>query len=221
VRATGAAPFVAIILASMAMPSTAWSAELRAQVVDGNGKPLADAVVLAFAADDRSQAAKPAAAVEDQIDREFVPYVQAIRVGSYVKFPNKDDIRHHVYSFSPAKKFELPLYSGTPASPVLFDKVGVVKLGCNIHDWMIGYLYVTDAPYFGKTNEQGRIELADLRAGTYRLRVWHPRLDGTEESTTQQIEVKDGQPASVQWALKLKREFRPRRAPLPGEAGYR
>jgi plastocyanin len=219
VRATGAAPFVTI-LACMAMPLPAWAAELRAQVFEGNGKPLADAVVLAFA-DNRNPAARPAAAVEDQIDREFVPYVQAIRVGSYVKFPNKDDIRHHVYSFSPAKKFELPLYSGTPASPVLFDKVGVVKLGCNIHDWMIGYLYVTDAAYFGKTNAEGRVELADLRAGTYRLRVWHPRLDGTEESTTQQIEVKEAQPASVQWVLKLKREFRPRRAPLPGDAGYR
>jgi plastocyanin len=219
VRATGAAPFVAI-LACMAIPLPAWAAELRAQVFEGSGKPLADAVVLAFA-DNRNPAPRPAAAVEDQIDREFVPYVQAIRVGSYVKFPNKDDIRHHVYSFSPAKKFELPLYSGTPALPVLFDKVGVVKLGCNIHDWMIGYLYVTDAPYFGKTNAQGKVELADLRAGTYRLRVWHPRLDGTEDSTTQQVEVKEAQPASVQWALKLKREFRPRRAPLPGDAGYR
>lgn len=209
------------ILACVAIQPSVRAAELRAYVADGDAQPLADAVVVAFPANGRLETAKPGAEVEDQVDKEFVPYVQAIRVGSYVKFPNKDDIRHHVYSFSPAKKFELPLYSGTPASPVLFDKVGVVKLGCNIHDWMIGYLYVTDAPYFGKTAAQGRVELKDLPAGAYRVSVWHPRLDGAEEATTQHIEVKDNAPAAVQWALKLKREFVPRRVPLPGDPGYR
>ncbi len=209
------------VLACLGLPPSAWAGELRALVVDGGGEPLSDAVVVAYPANGRLEAAKPGTTVEDQIDKEFVPYVQAIRVGTYVRFPNKDNIRHHVYSFSPAKKFELPLYSGTPAIPVLFDKAGVVKLGCNIHDWMIGYLYVTDAPFFGKTAAQGRIGLKDLPAGTYRIRVWHPRLDATEESTTQQIEVKDNAPASAQWMLKLKREFRPRRAPLPGDPGYR
>jgi plastocyanin len=209
------------LLACMAMPPSVWAGELRVQVVDSDAMPLPDAVVVAFPADGRIQQTKPGTQVEDQIDKEFVPYVQVIRVGSYVKFPNKDNIRHHVYSFSPAKKFELPLYSGTPASPVLFDKVGVVKLGCNIHDWMIGYVYVTDAPYFGKTAAQGQVELKDLPAGTYRVRVWHPRFDGMEESTERQIEVKDNAPGSAKWVLKLKREFRPRRAPLPGDPGYR
>jgi len=211
---------VAVLVCAAMYPSV-WAGELRVQVVDGDEKPLPDAVIVAFPADGRIEPAKPGTEIEDQIDKEFVPYVQAIRVGSYVKFPNKDDIRHHVYSFSPARKFELPLYSGTPASPVLFDKVGVVKLGCNIHDWMIGYLYVTDAPYFGKTTAQGRVELKDLPAGTYRVHAWHPRLDGTEESTARQIEVKDDIPSSAKWVLKLKRDFRPHRAPLPGDPGYR
>lgn len=209
------------VLACMVMQPAVLAAELRAQVLDSDAQPLQDAVVVVFPADGRTQPAKPGTEVEDQVDKEFVPYVQAIRVGSSVTFPNKDNIRHHVYSFSPAKKFTLPLYSGTPSTPVLFDKVGVVKLGCNIHDWMIGYLYVTDAPYFGKTGARGQVEFKDLRAGIYRVRVWHPRLDGTEESTTQKIEVKDNAPASVHWALKLKREFLPRRAPLPGDPGYR
>jgi plastocyanin len=210
-----------LVLACMVTHRPVLAGELRAQILAADGKPLPDAVVVAFPADASTQSARHGTEVEDQVDKEFVPYVQVIRVGSTVKFPNKDNIRHHVYSFSPAKKFELPLYSGTPAAPVLFDKVGVVKLGCNIHDWMIGYLYVTDAPYFGKTAEQGRIELKDMRAGIYQVRVWHPRLDGEEESTTQTIEVKDSAPATAQWVLKLKREFRPRRAPLPGESGYR
>ena len=209
------------ILVCVTVPLGGWAGELRVLVSDSEGKPLADAVVLAFPADGRVQAARPGTQVEDQIDKEFVPYVQVLRVGSYVNFPNKDNIRHHVYSFSPAKKFELPLYSGTPASAVLFDKVGVVKLGCNIHDWMIGYLYVTDAPYFGKTGTDGRIVLTDVPAGSYQVRAWHPRMDGPEESTTQQLDVNDNASASARWTLKLKREFLPRRAPLPGAPGYR
>ena len=214
------ANLIVILACVLAQPSVL-AGEIRALVLDGEGKPLSDAVVVAFPADARTEQAKPGTEVEDQIDKEFVPYVQVIRVGSTVRFPNRDNIRHHVYSFSAAKKFVLPLYSGTPATPVLFDKVGVVKLGCNIHDWMIGYLYVTDAPYFGKTAVPGRVEFKDLPAGTYRVHVWHPRLDGGEEATAKQIEVKDDAPVSAQWKIKLKREFRPQRAPLPGDAGYR
>ena len=218
--ATRAACLIAVLACALT-PLSPRAGELHADVIDSDGKPLPDAVVVAFPVDAQVQAARSATEIEDQVDKEFVPYVQVIPVGSSVKFPNKDNIRHHVYSFSPAKKFELPLYSGTPAKPVLFDKVGVVKLGCNIHDWMIGYLYVTDAPYFGKTGDRGRVDLKDLRAGTYRVQVWHPRLDGTEESTGRQIEIKDNAPGSVQWTLKLRREFRQRRAPLPGDSGYR
>ena len=158
---------IVILACVLAQPSVR-AGELRALVLDGEGKPLSDAVIVAFPADARTEQAKPGTEVEDQIDKEFVPYVQVIRVGSTVRFPNNDNIRHHVYSFSAAKKFVLPLYSGTPATPVLFDKVGVVRLGCNIHDWMIGYLYVTDAPYFGKTAVPGRVDMLLQR---YRIRT--------------------------------------------------
>ena len=209
------------VLVGLASQPLASAAELRATVYDGNGTPLSDAVVVAFPEDGQIPPAKPGATVEDQIDKEFVPYVQLVRVGSYVTFPNKDNIRHHVYSFSPAKRFELPLYSGTPTAPVLFDKVGVVRLGCNIHDWMIGYIYVTDAPYFGKTAEQGGVQLTGLRPGAYRVRVWHPRLEGTEEATAQRVDIQNDAPNTIQWTLRLRREFRPRRAPLPDDPGYR
>jgi plastocyanin len=209
------------ILVCLASQPLASAAELRATVYDSNGNRLSDAVVVAFPEDGQIPPAKRGATVEDQIDKEFVPYVQLVRVGSYVNFPNKDNIRHHVYSFSPAKRFELPLYSGTPTAPVLFDKVGVVVLGCNIHDWMIGYIYVTDAPHFGKTAEEGRVELTGLRPGAYRVRVWHPRLEATEESTAQRVEIQNNAPNTIQWNLGLKREFRPRRAPLPDDPGYR
>jgi plastocyanin len=208
-------------LACLVLPATAPAAELNAMIYGANGKPLPNAVVI-LVPEDRP-VPPPSTAVEavDQIDKEFVPYVKAVRAGSYVKFPNKDNIRHHVYSFSKARPFELPLYTGTPAQPVLFDKPGVVKLGCNIHDWMIAYVYVADTPYFGKSGADGRVDLDPLPAGHYRARVWHPRMDGAEEATATAVELKDTAPASVQWTLKLNAEFRPRRMPLPGEPGYR
>lgn len=98
-----------------------------------------------------------------------------------------------------------------------FDKPGVVKLGCNIHDWMIGYIYVSESPYFAKTGHDGRAVLADLPAGRYRVRVWHPRMQGGEEATVRTIELT--QDAVAAWELELKPEFRPRRAPLRGIRG--
>src|SRR5207302_1290602 len=99
-------------------------------------------------------------------------YVTAVQVGTAVMFPNKDNIRHHVYSFSPAKKFELPLYAGIPAEPVVFDKEGIVTLGCNIHDWMVAYVAVLPTPYFQVTGREGRALFSDLRAGQYTVEVW-------------------------------------------------
>jgi plastocyanin len=114
-------------------------------------------------------------AVLDQRNRTFVPHVLPVQVGTAVKFPNSDNVRHQVYSFSPAKKFQLPLYAGTPASPVVFDKAGVVTLGCNIHDRMSAYIVVVDTPYFAPVTE-GRAKLSGLPEGRYEVRVWSPGL---------------------------------------------
>lgn len=119
-------------------------------------------------------------AVMDQVNKQFVPHVLPVRVGTAVSFPNSDDIRHHVYSFSEPKRFELKLYSGTPSKPVVFDRPGTVALGCNIHDRMLGYIRVVETPYFGMPGADGRISFEDLPAGEYRVEVWHPRLpEGT------------------------------------------
>ena len=190
--------------------------------MSADGKPLPNAVVVA---DPRGWPVcprrEPTVEIVDQIDKEFVPYVKPVRVGSYVQFPNKDNIRHHVYSFSPPKKFELPLYSGTPAQPVLFDKPGIVKLGCNIHDWMIGYVYVAETPYFGKTGTRRVVSIwTSCRPGAIVVRVWHPLMEGSEDATIKRVDLGDAT-SSVEWKLKLKSEFRPRRTPLPNEPGYR
>jgi hypothetical protein len=159
--------------------------------------------------------------VIDQRDKQFVPYVTALQVGTAVYFPNSDNIRHHVYSFSPAKKFELPLYSGVPAQPVVFDKVGFVTLGCNIHDWMIAYVAVLPTPYFQVTAKDGRALLKDLPAGMYRVEAWHPSLKGMPEKLAQQVEVAPSGSKNLQFILDLKPDFRARRGLGMPTGGYR
>lgn len=141
-----------------------------------SGATLADAVVYALPASgshlQRSDRA-PGAEIA-QVDRAFVPTVSVVQTGTAVAFPNRDKVRHHVYSFSPAKTFELKLYNGTPAEPVVFDKPGVVTLGCNIHDEMLAYVAVVDTPHFGKTGADGSGTL-DLPSGDWVVHAWHPR----------------------------------------------
>jgi plastocyanin len=185
-------------------------------VTDQEGRPVADAVVVATPLQGAPAATHPPAReIVDQVGQEFVPHVKPILVGSAVFFPNKDNVRHQVYSFSPAKRFELPLYAGTPAKPVVFDKPGVVVLGCNIHDWMIGYIYVSESPYFAKTGADGTAKLSDLPPQSYQVRVWHPRLPGSD-GTTQSVVLGADARSELSWKLVLKPEVRIRRAPVPG-----
>jgi plastocyanin len=211
-----------VSLALLAGAPAARCASLAATVTDADGKPVPNAVVVAVPeAGAPHRTGPPAVEVVDQIGKEFTPYVKPVRAGSLVDFPNKDNIRHHVYSFSPAKAFELPLYKGRPAQPVLFDRPGIVRLGCNIHDWMVGYIYVAETPWFGKTAASGRVELDKLPAGRYGVRVWHPWMEGAEAATAIAVEIHDGPATAVAWTLKLKPPFTSRRAPVPGDPGYR
>lgn len=155
------------------------AASLQGIVQDADGQPLADAVVTATPA---APAAAPAHAPPTRVDqrlREFIPHVHTVRVGSEVSFPNSDQIQHHVYSFSTGNRFEIKLYKGTPAHPIRFDQPGVVVLGCNIHDWMLAYVYVADTPYFTQTAADGQWALT-LPAGDYQLTLWHPQLPRSE-----------------------------------------
>ncbi len=134
------------------------------------------AVVTVTALDTPLPAPVPVSAAMDQIDLEFRPGVLLIPVGSQVSFPNSDSVSHQVYSFSQAKKFQLPLYRGKPYEPIEFDKPGLVIVGCNIHDSMVGHVYVTDAPVFGITGADGTWTASDLPPGRYEVAVWHARL---------------------------------------------
>lgn len=182
----------------LAAPSVPWAASLTLQVVSADG-PVADAVISLNAAESALSEPHSDRISVDQVGSEFVPRVTVVRVGTAVDFPNSDLTRHQVYSFSPAKRFSLPLYSGTPPAPVLFDQAGVVSLGCNIHDWMQGFIVVVNTPYFGKTDAEGRASLS-APAGSYRVQLWHERLLGDPSQT---MELVDGPSDEIRLEIEL------------------
>jgi plastocyanin len=213
-------------IGSLLFACSALAMNIRASVQDDAGKPVKDAVVYALNLDNTAPAPHPIRdAIMDQQDEEFVPYVLPVQAGTTVYFPNKDNIRHHVYSLFPPKKFELMLSKGTPAAPVLFDRPGVVVLGCNIHDWMIAYIFVLETPYFAKTGEDGKVELQNLPQGTYELRAWHPLMKETAESTGKRVGSPPRNEAGVDvdlvFPITLKPEWRPHRVPASPGGGYR
>jgi len=154
----------------------AQAASVQVDLTDAAGKPLAGAVVFLESAEAK-RLVKPQPGVEmAQEKRQFAPVMMVVPVGTEVLFPNRDTVRHHVYSFSPAKKFELKLYTGTPSKPVLFDQAGVVVLGCNIHDQMTGWILVVDTPYYASSPATGKAQIDNVPPGSYKLRAWHNRL---------------------------------------------
>ena len=211
---------IVAVAATLALAGTAPAASpaIDAVVKDDKGKPVEDAVVYLVSPPGAAPAAARARtrAVMDQWKQEFIPYVLAVEAATTVNFPNRDNIKHHVYSFSSPKKFELPLYSGTPAAPLVFDTPGVVVLGCNIHDWMVGYIYVLPTPYFAKTGADGKARLESVPAGAREVRVWHPRLRDATEKTGQTVTPGAGGAGEVAFAVVLKREWR-----IPRPAGSR
>ncbi len=200
---------VLTLCAAHLVAAGAFAGSVAVHVKDMGAKPVADVVVLLKPLGDARPArtAAKADATMDQRDLTFVPEVLVVQVGTSVNFPNNDNVKHNVYSFSPAKSFQLPLYVGHVHPPLVFDKPGVVTLGCNIHDSMLGFIYVTDAPWFGKTAAQGTFAFADVPAGSYDLTVWHPRLNEPRDSLTVRVEV----PASGEAV----REFMLTKSPTP------
>jgi plastocyanin len=179
----------------------AFAADLDVNVHDRNGRSLSQVVVLIEAAESGAdKAPAPTTAVVDQLHQQFVPGVIAVRVGTAISFPNSDSVSHQVYSFSPAKRFELGLYRGVPRDPVVFDKPGIVVLGCNIHDNMIGYVYVTDAQYFGTTDENGHFRTS-ISPGKYRVHVWNPRFSKADNASERALQVDGEAPMSLQIAV--------------------
>lgn len=164
----------ALFFAGLHAPGlAAHAAALTVQVQDTGGQALQDAVVYAEPVSGPPVPRQQKLAEIEQKGRKFIPSVTVIQTGSSIAFPNNDTVRHHVYSFSPAKVFDLKLYTGQPENPVSFDKPGTVVIGCNIHDQMIAYIHVVPTPYFAKTDASGKARIEGLAAGRYQLKAWH------------------------------------------------
>jgi plastocyanin len=185
------------------------AATLVITVQTSDGRPLTGVVVTAHSLDAAGRRPQPVKAVMDQVNRAFTPDLLLIPVGSTVTFPNSDSVSHQIYSFSPAKRFQLPLYHGMPYPPVHFDQAGVVTLGCNIHDEMVGYLVVTDAPYYGRTNAKGAWS-SEVARGRYRITIWHPRM--RDQPADLQRELTVGEADEAELTLRLTKSLTP--APL-------
>jgi plastocyanin len=201
--------------AAFACPLPAASA-IQADVLGPAGAPVEDAVVfLRPLSAQKSSGHAPLSASIEQRDREFVPYVTVVQTGAAVRFPNQDPVRHHVYSFSQPKKFEIKLYAGDAAEPIVFDKPGVVTMGCNVHDWMVGYLFVVDTPWFGKTDSSGLTRIDALEDGEYEARVWHPRQ--RHEVAMQRLKLAGATPEQLHFTIDVaprKPHYKPPLDPL-------
>ena len=185
------------LLVLVGLTAFAWGASGRTisgQVLGADGKPVANAVVFVQEPASLQPAAASQPAIMDQFNKTFVPETLPIAVGTQVRFPNRDQIRHHVYSFSRPKRFELPLYKGEDAPPVLFDKPGVVKIGCNIHDWMSAIILVVPNDRFAVTREDGTFSLTGFDSGNYTIAAWHAQAREKTEDIAQRVAVLDHDP---------------------------
>lgn len=193
-------------------------ATLSIVLTDQAGNAVEDAIVHVQTINGENLPFQPLDIEVDQVDEEFVPHVRAATVGSSVNFPNSDHIRHHVYSFSEARSFELPLYIGIPAEPVVFDKAGIVTLGCNIHDHMLGYIRVVESPYFAEVRNGTGLIMA-LPAGELEVEIWHPRLT-TETALIHRITISTDEQAVLETSIELRPERMVRRAPRRNSNRY-
>lgn len=182
----------------------AFATGVAVQVLDGAGKPLAEVVLYA---EPEGGAPVPKNLKPAQIEQrglQFLPLVSVIQAGNQVSFPNNDKVRHHIYSFSPAKKFDQKLYSGVAAAPQVFDKAGTVVLGCNIHDRMIAYVKVVDTPFFAKSDADGNARIELPAAGKYTLRAWHYNM-AASAIAEQSVTVRPGDaPTGASFRLAMK-----------------
>ncbi len=176
---------LAFVLALLAAGPVA-AADLTVSVRGPAGKPVPDAVVTVYPA-----GGVPGGPIHfdwplrmAQHNRQFEPFVLVVPAGGVVAFPNQDEVRHEVYSFSLAHPFQLKLYGKDETRTVRFEKVGVIALGCNIHDQMVSFIKVVDTPYAAKTDAAGDVVLHGLPAGAVSIHVWHPYLKGGLDEVT-------------------------------------
>lgn len=209
--------FAMFVLIGLAAGQTQ-AATIEVSVRDKRGAAVRDAVV--YVEGEARDPLRKKTAVMDQRNRTFVPRVLVVQTGTAVSFPNSDNIRHQVYSFSPARTFKLPLYKGTPSEPVVFTTPGVVSLGCNIHDAMSAYIVVVDTPHFESTGAKGEVVLT-LPGAAYSVKVWHPSMRDASQIAVRKIRLGDGGRERLSFVLDVPARGVPAEAPRGVEEKFK
>lgn len=187
--------------------STSLAETVTVSVHDRNGEPVPDvAVYVERTVDQGSHTSSESGAVMDQVDQRFVPHLLVVQTGTLVEFPNSDTIAHHVYSFSHPNHFKLPIYKGNAHAPVRFEESGVVVLGCNIHDNMLGYIIVVDTPVFGKTGVDGTATFDGKLDEGDRVTIWSPRIRANDSPLSVVVDAGD---AASTFEFRLQKALRP------------
>lgn len=169
------------------MAAHCWAHDLKVQVISLDNKPMADTVVY-IEASGENPLLPVKVAIMDQQNKAFVPHVLAVAAGTTVDFPNTDTVNHYVYSFSEIKKFQFKLFKGDLENhQILLDKPGLITIGCNIHDFMLGYIFVAPTPYVGVTDVKGEVTLKLPDKGEFQLAIWHERANEDLSQITQKI----------------------------------
>ncbi|MHA6205891.1 methylamine utilization protein [Dyella soli] len=195
---------VVVIAFALLYGRQAVAGDLLVHVADEAHRPVSDAVItLTSELAPAARHAAPAVKTIDQKNETFLPYVQVLRPGDMAVFRNSDTTRHHVYSFSPVKSFEFVLRPGESSPPLTLERVGIAAVGCNIHDHMITYLYVSDADSIAVSGVDGHATLTDLAPGRYTLHVWHPQLHPGRPEITQVVQVNEHAAPPVAITLSL------------------
>ncbi|WP_271270350.1 hypothetical protein [Aliamphritea hakodatensis] len=174
------------------MSAPALAIELNVQVLSASGEPLQDMVVYAEPLDGQQLPATDKVVSVGQKGKSFAPYVSVSQAGSDVLFDNQDDITHHIYSVDSDARFSFKIKAGEQRLQRGLDQSGEVAMGCNIHDWMSGYLLLVDTPLFGKTSQAGAVSFDTPEAGRYRVTVWHPQLLADNNREAQTVDVQNG-----------------------------
>jgi plastocyanin len=127
-----------------------------------------------------------------QRNKSFDPHLLVVPVGSVVAFPNHDPFFHNVFSLFEGKRFDLGLYEAGSTRDVHFDKPGISYIFCNIHPEMSAVVVALDTPYFGISDRQGQVVIANVPSGRYTLRVWYEStLPETLKTMTREVTVSE------------------------------
>jgi plastocyanin len=204
---TRSGPLLAALGAILAAGS-AHAERISARVLDEDGLPVPEVAVIVRADTPRlvraSHAATATPATMNQSQQAFEPHLLVVETGTRIEFPNSDDVRHHVYSFSPAKRFDFSIAAGSIHEALEFSVPGVVSLGCNIHDDMLGYILVVDTPDFGITDRHGSVTIDGLAPGPHTVEIWTPRISSKRLPAPRTLELSPDNDAAVEFRFDRK-----------------